>query len=90
MAHAIGCLGSPVSTYRAEKEKATRRAQAKKALTHGPIRNQARAMTLAVISRDNEKTVKVVKVRQGHLHHVKAAYLHASNVMYLDKMMGTK
>ena len=86
MAHAIGCLGSSVATYRAERAKSVRRKVDRKALTHGP-RNQDRVMTFAVISRPEEKGIKVIRVRKGHLNHVKAAYLYGKvEYLALDKV----
>lgn len=87
MAYAIGCLGSDTATslYHRERAKANAR-KARKAQVRTPLRNQRREMTLAVVSRANEAHVKILKVRKGHLHHVKAAYFHADKVEYLENM----
>lgn len=84
MAHAIGCLGESAATsvYRRERAKAEKRQHERKAVRKGPIRNQQRVMCIAVVSRPEEKLVKLVKVRKGHLRHVKAAFWY-SDVRYV-------
>lgn len=70
MAHAIGCLGTgAVTVCRAE------RAKRKNVAPLIPRRNQNRTMTWAVIEREGTTRVKVIPVRQGHLHHVKSAFM---------------
>lgn len=88
MAHAIGCLGESAATtvYRRERAKAEHRQHARKAVARGPIRNQDRKITFAVVSRPEEKEIKLVKVRKGHLHHLATAYLYA-NVQYVEKVV---
>jgi len=80
MAHAIGCLGSAVQTYRREKKAAARRATKR-----GKLRNQNRKMAVVVVSHDGGKTFRGVKCRQGHLHHVRAAFLYADVVEYTSR-----
>ena len=80
MAHAIGCLGSPVQTYRTERKLARKRAAKR-----GRLLNQNRTMVGALVSHDGGMTFKVVKCRQGHLHHLTAAYLYADSVEYAQK-----
>lgn len=87
MAYAIGCLGSGTdhaAVYRRERQKSATRKVARR-LVPRPTRNQNRQITFAVISREGTDRVRVIPVRQGHLHHVKQAYFHADTVKYLGK-----
>lgn len=84
MAHAIGCLGSAVETYRHERAKKARR----DSLKRGPVRNQKRKTALAVVQHEGDAHVKLVRVRVGHLHHIQQAYMWANRnerVTYLTK-----
>ena len=82
MAHAIGCLGSSVQTYRTERKLAAKRA----AKVARKLRNQDRRPALVLVSHDEGRTFQAVKCRQGHLHHVQKAYLFADTVCYPSKL----
>jgi hypothetical protein len=85
MSYAIGCLGAGtdhVARYRAVKAERADRVRRIKP----PLRNQTREMTFAVISRPGTTRVKVIPVRQGHLHHVSKAYFYAERVEYVGKL----
>lgn len=77
MAHAIGCLGSAVGVYRAEKAKARARVSAKRALRSGPTRNQDRKRQIVLVTHE-DGFVKPVLSRVGHVGHVKQAYFYAN------------
>ncbi len=77
MAHAIGCLGSAVQTYRAEKAAARKRTSARRAIRNGPTRNQDRKrIIVSVIHEDGFE--KLVLARRGHFTHVNNAFWHAN------------
>lgn len=79
MAHAIGCLGMPVTLT-------TLRTSGKRCVAERkylPKRNQNRALAVISIKRA-DGTVKVRGIRDGQLAHYKAAYYFAD----VDYMLG--
>lgn len=82
MAHAIGCLGTAVQTYRTERKLAKRRAARR-----GKLRNQDRKPAVVLVSHDGGRRFTPVRCRQGQLHHVKAAFFYADIVEYPSKAL---
>lgn len=75
MAHAIGCLGSSVETYR--KERAAHKVRM--STPHARVRNQDRKKAIVFVSHDNGASFRAVKTRVGHVHDVKTAFCFADS-----------
>jgi len=82
MAHAIGCLGTPIAVTVCRRERAKRAERGVRLAV--PKRNQTRTMLVAAVTTTPGR-FRLLPVREGHLRHVRAAMFY-HEAQYLHKL----